>query len=95
MNKYVYDAFVHTRYNVASYVQNRTEFDSPIDQALHDIFFYSHYDDPDEKRLPVIQAVVEGYIRYQEKLPQHNVDLMRLTEKGKDYIKARMDFDEL
>jgi len=43
----------------------------------------------------IMQSLNEGYIELREHAPSASVDLFRLTEKGRECIKLRMDFDKL
>jgi len=92
MNKDIYNIYSH---KIKEWIPPRENFDDPLDQALQDVFVFFPYSKEAELRKSMIEMIDAGYLKYREELPQYDVDLVCLTDKGIDYIKLKLDFAEL
>lgn len=81
--------------NLDRWTAHRKEYDDPLDKALSDIFVFSSWNDKTYKRKLMIQSLEDGWLKMKERAPTARVDLLSLSNKGKEYIKTRLEFNAL
>lgn len=87
---------------VNSYSQARQGYKNPIYTSLVDMFVFSHYDISNTRtrqdmisRKLLMASYYDGWVILREHVPNGEVDLFELSEKGIQYIMVRMEFDTL
>lgn len=93
MHPLVYRLFTK---NIHGWVAHRKKYVDPLDRALSDIFIFSQWEKDDGgRREQIVQSLKDGWIELREHVPSASIDLIKLTEKGKDFVRTKLDFDEL